>query len=97
MNPGLGCQGCSLENESQPIDDVEYEEQDRERDEEKLVDPPVLLGQLLKTHGTCGGPLMHLILEIVLADDLDVQTMLAGHVALLFEQNSSVPEILELS
>ena len=78
--------------ERQPVDDVEYEEEYGEGDEEELVYPPVFLRQLLQRHGRRGRPLLHLVLEVVLAHDLDVHAVLAGDVALLLEQDGGVPE-----
>ena len=37
-----------LQDEGQPIDDIEDEEKDGKRDQEELVNAPVLLGQLLE-------------------------------------------------
>ena len=81
----------ALQDERQPVDDVEYEEEHREGDEEELVYPPVLLCQLLYAHGVGGGPLLDLVLEVVLADDFDAEAVLGGNVALLLEQNGCVP------
>ncbi len=81
----------SLEDERQPVDDVEDEEEDGEGDEEELVDPPVLLGQLLHGDGGGGGALLDLVLEVVLADDLDVHAVGGGDVPLLLEQDRRVP------
>ena len=92
-----------LENESEPVDDVEYEKEDGERDEEELVDSPVFLGQLSHAEGVVGrrrvdvavaarmAAFLHLVLELVLADDFDVHAVLAGDVPLLLEQNRRVP------
>ena len=40
-----------------------------------------------------GRALLNLVLEVVLADDLDVHPVLAGDVALLLEQDRRIPEI----
>ena len=37
-----------LQDEGQPIDDIEDEEKDGKRDQEELVNAPVLLSQLLE-------------------------------------------------
>ena len=81
----------ALQNEGQPVDDVEYEEEHRERDEEELVYLPVLFCQLLYAHGVRGGPLLDLVLEVILADDFDAEAVLGGNVALLLKQNGCVP------
>lgn len=82
---------ASLQDEREPVDDVEDEEEDGKGDEEELVYPPVLLGQLLQADGAAGRALLHLILEVVLAHDFDVHAVLPGHVALLLEQDGRVP------
>ena len=81
----------SLQDECQPVDDVEDEEEYGEWDEEELVYPPVLLGQLGEADLAGGCPLLHLVLEVVLAHDLDVEAVLRGDVALLLEEDGRVP------
>ena len=87
--------GRVLQDEGEPVDDVEYEEQDGEGDEEELVDPPVLLRELLYADGVRRRPLLDLVLEVVLADDLDAEAVLGGNVALLLEQDGRVPEVIK--
>ena len=83
--------GC-LQDERQPVDDVEGEEKDGERDEEELVDPPVLLCQLLDVESAGGrGRRLDLVLEVLSAHDLDVHPVLAGDVALLLEKDGGIP------
>ena len=58
-----------------------------------MMIPPVFLRQLLHRHRLVGGRLLlHLVLEVLLADDLQVNLVLAGDVALLLEQDGSIPE-----
>lgn len=83
---------AASQDEREPVDDVEHEEEYREGDEEELVYPPVFLRQLLYADGVGGRSLLHLVLEVVLADDLDAEAVLGGNVALLLEQNGRVPE-----
>ena len=83
-----------LQDEGEPVDDVEDEEEDGEGDEEELVDPPVLLGQLLEVDSRGGaGRGLDLVLEVLLADDLDVHAVLAGYEALLLEEDGGIPAI----
>ena len=84
-----------LENECQPVDDVEDEEQDGKGDEEELVDAPVLLRQLPRVQRRVGRrlSLVHLVLEVVLANDLGAHPVGGRHVPLLLEQDGRVPEI----
>ena len=83
----------SLQDEGQPVDDVEYEEEYGEGDEEELVYAPVLLGQLLQVDGGGRGRRrrLNLVLEVLLANDLDVHVVLGRDVALLLEQDRGVP------
>ena len=94
---GLGAKKFrrKLENECQPVDDVEDEEQDGKGDEEELVDAPVLLRQLPRVQRRVGRrlSLVHLVLEVVLANDLGAHPVGGRHVPLLLEQDGRVPEI----
>ncbi len=83
----------SSQYECEPVDDVEDEEQYGEGDEEELVYAPVLLRQLLNGDGGGGGALLDLVLEVVLAHDLDVHAVGGGDVTLLLEQDRGVPGI----
>ena len=58
-----------------------------------MMIPPVFLRQLLHGNRLVGRRLLlHLVLEVLLADNLQVDLVLAGDVSLLLEQDGSVPE-----
>ena len=57
--------------------------------------PPILLCQLLDGDRLVGrGLLLHLVLVVLLADDLEVDLVLPGNIPLLLEQYCRIPERL---
>ena len=56
------------------------------------MSPPILLGQLLHGDGLVGwGLFLDLIFVVFPADNLEVDSVLARHVLLLFEQDGRIP------
>lgn len=82
-----------VENQEEPVHNVEEYEHPREGFQKELVNPPELLLKLLEGYSFIWGILlMNFILSPLLAEELHVGPVLAGDVMLLAEQDGRVLE-----